>query len=101
MLRFAAIFVLCVALAVPCAAWENPFEREPDTNHYTWDKSRGELRGYNPQTGRSWVNNYDRYGSQSGLDSNGNYWKYDNSTGIYYNYGTKEIRVRPKPKPWE
>ena len=49
-------------------------------------------RGHNPSTGSTWTNRSDGRGNQSGIDSDGNRWQYNNSTGTYRNFGTGETR---------
>lgn len=46
------------------------------------------VRGFNSGTGSTWNNKIESNGDQRGFDSNGNYWKYNNSTGNYTNFGT-------------
>ena len=48
-------------------------------------------RGYNLNSGRTWTQQYNGYGSQ-GYDSRGNYYDYNRRSGTYYNYGTGETR---------
>lgn len=53
----------------------------------------GSGSGYNYNKGSSWYGNNNSYGS-SGLNSKGQYYNYNRSTGTYYNYGTGEYRIR-------
>lgn len=49
-------------------------------------------RGSNARTGSTWSNSTDSQGNQSGVDSSGNRWEYNQNTGTYRNHGTGEIR---------
>lgn len=68
---------------------------------YTYDRQSGnryttttnpdgsaEVRGNNYQTGARWRTTIDADGQQRGTDADGNRWKYNPTTGRYYNYGT-------------
>ncbi len=53
----------------------------------------GSGSGFNSRTGSTWYGQNNRSGS-SGLNSQGQYYNYNRSTGTYYNYGTGEYRYR-------
>lgn len=70
------------------------FDSQSGNQYRTQPNSQGgtTTHGSNPSTGSTWSNSTDSQGNQSGVDSDGNRWEYDNSTGTYRNYGTGEIR---------
>lgn len=60
-------------------------------NSYSWTTDRSgttHLNGNNFGTGSSWRTTIQPNGSQTGFDSQGNYWTYDSNTGFYQNFGT-------------
>lgn len=66
-------------------------------NHYRWNiDSDGdtEVRGRNFYTGSNWKTTIESNGDMRGTDSNGNRWKYNADTDVYYNYGTGERRTK-------
>lgn len=60
----------------------------------TYSRSGSTVYGNNFNTGSSWSNSYSLGGNQQGIDSRGNSWSYNRSSGSYYNYGTGEMRIR-------
>jgi hypothetical protein len=62
-------------------------------NYYTDSFGDTHVRGYNYNTGSQWNTTIESDGDMKGYDSNYNYWNYDSSSGVYYNYGTGEMRV--------
>lgn len=52
-----------------------------------------DVRGSNLRNGSTWTTTIEPNGDMSGRDSNFNSWKYDNSTGSYYNFGTGKMCV--------
>lgn len=84
----------------PFAPLTQPQQLYPQTN-YTYDRQSGnrysttinpdgsaEVRGNNYQNGTRWRTTIDADGQQRGTDADGNRWKYNPTTGRYYNYGT-------------
>lgn len=60
-------------------------------NQYYWNRdSSGQtnVRGFNFQNGSQWNTTIQRNGNMRGMDSGGNMWQYNNSTGFYQNFGT-------------
>jgi hypothetical protein len=57
------------------------------------------VQGFNSRTGANWQTRIENNGNQSGFDSKGNYWNYNESTGSYWNsngktcYGKGAARV--------
>ena len=88
------IIALCAAALLSTAAAAQSSGSSYDWqsgNTYNWTTdSLGttHLNGYNYGTGSSWRTTIQPNGSQSGFDSQGNYWNYDANTGFYQNYGT-------------
>lgn len=46
------------------------------------------IYGNNSRNGTQWNTTVSPDGNQRGVDSSGNHWQYNKSTGNYYNYGT-------------
>ncbi|KAA6185293.1 hypothetical protein F2Q65_09340 [Thiohalocapsa marina] len=83
--------ILVLSLAIlPATSSAQGYGSLYDGNSYT--RYGTGYSGYNTNTGSTW--NAQSYGSMTrGTDSKGNSWSYDNSSGIYQNYGTGEIRT--------
>lgn|SRR5574344_1937718 len=64
----------------------------PYTNSNKYYSTGSGYRGYNGNTGSTWTT-YSDSTSARGVDSKGNNWNYNRSSGRYYNYGTGETRV--------
>lgn len=91
--------LLLIAAAVFCqatTAFPDSFGSTYDSqsgNWYHWHRgSSGEttVRGHN-FTGSSWTTTIEPDGDMRGRDSRGNYWRYNQSTGNYFNFGTGEL----------
>lgn len=57
-------------------------------NRYSWRRNSDgstTLRGFNAETGSTWRQTIEPNGDQRGVDSRGNYWRYNDRTGYYWN----------------
>lgn len=88
---------LIALVAFPTMGYAQKYKRTYDYRsgnvYNTEQNSDGstDVRGYNLNTGSSWKTTIESDGDQRGYDSDGNYWKYNNSTGSYTNFGTGEF----------
>jgi|FLYL01.1.fsa_nt_gi hypothetical protein len=65
-------------------------------NWYHWHRnSSGEttVRGHNFSTGSAWTTTIEPDGDMRGNDSRGHYWRYNENTGSYFNFGTGETCI--------
>ena len=61
-------------------------------NSYTTSQGFGGntiINGFNSRTGSSWNTTIDANGNQRGMDSKGNTWNYNSTTGTYFNSNGK------------
>lgn len=99
--------LLILSLIVPSLAFsENSFYKTIPTNNgtssdfksgnnyrwNTWIDGTTRINGNNYSNGTSWNTTVERNGNMRGQDSKGNYWSYNDNSGMYLNYGTGEIR---------
>lgn len=92
MVRIAGVIVLLTGMMM-----SGPVEAQYNTSPNLYQNmprhgGGSTLYGYNPGTGSTWNNTYDRRGNSSGIDSRGRAWSYDRGSGTYYNYGSGQMR---------
>jgi hypothetical protein len=88
MRRLVYLVVALVALSAPAAA-ESDFYRDWRSGN-TYNIERDDdgtvtVYGRNYNTGSRWRNVIEPDGDQRGVDSNGNRWRYNSTTGRYQN----------------
>lgn len=52
-----------------------------------------DVNGMNTHTGSTWNTTIEQNGDMHGVDSDHNYWNYNNATGYYHNFGTGETCI--------
>jgi len=101
MQRLVLLLAIMVALSGSAVAGNKGGRYYSSPNQYqtygTQEKN-SRMQRYSASTGSTWsFQSVD--GRQSGINSQGQSWSYDENTGVYQNYGTGELRFRqPKPK---
>lgn len=89
-------FVLMMSLAGLAHA-QSYYGSRGGNSYYS--NGNGGYSGYSSHTGSTW--SAQSYGNEnSGIDSHGNSWSYDRSSGVYQNYGTGETRVHGQRSGW-
>lgn len=95
--------ILVVFLISLGTAWAGPGDSYPQNQYQTYGTPGNvQTYGYSPSTGSSW-SSQSNGGVQSGVNSQGQSWSYDRSSGVYQNYGTGETRFNqpmPTKKKW-
>jgi hypothetical protein len=59
-------------------------------NMYTWSRQfdgSTHVRGLNSRTGTNWSTTIQPNGNMRGFDGGGNFWNYNDATGLYQNFG--------------
>jgi hypothetical protein len=80
-----------LAVSATAASAQYGYRNNSGNSYYS---SGSTVYGNNYNTGSSWSTTHSRGGNQYGIDSRGNSWNYNSSSGTYYNYGTGETRYR-------
>lgn len=87
-MRILSSTALFFFLSVPALAGSTYDWRTGNQYNTTTYSNYTEVKGYNYNTGTRWKTKIYNDGDMRGTDGNGNRWKYNSTSGYYYNYGT-------------
>ena len=91
------ILTLAVLSMFLFAQAESSYDYKTRTRYTSTATYNGtKVKATNYETGNTWTTTYKKDGNMTGTDSDGNRWRYNKSSGTYYNYGTGEMRRKGK-----
>ncbi len=88
MLKLVLAGLVTLLLATPAVAQSGSYYDWRSGNRYNWNHNfdgSTDVRGSNVNNGSQWRQTIMPNGDQRGIDSRGNSWRYNNSTGSYWN----------------